>query len=156
MPASPRGKPRDASPLAVHKLLVRTVYYRHHLQMIYASNHRADSRKKLTFENKYDIIILLSGAHPHTGQAMGEGDILRDGKRPRNDQSIQPTDDPNTDTEKEKETDIDTRCLARRSAQRKSIFCSGKGRSTGTPPHLADSTVSWAWWRLAAPLLKKS
>ena len=28
MPASPRGKPRDASPLAVHKLLVRTVYYR--------------------------------------------------------------------------------------------------------------------------------
>ena len=24
--ASPRGKPRDASPLAVHKLLVRTVY----------------------------------------------------------------------------------------------------------------------------------
>ena len=26
-PASPRGKPRDASPLAVRKLLVRTVYY---------------------------------------------------------------------------------------------------------------------------------
>ena len=26
-PASPRGKPRSASPLAVHKLLVRTVYY---------------------------------------------------------------------------------------------------------------------------------
>ena len=40
-------------------------------------------------------------------------------KRPRNDQSIQPTDDPNTDTEKEKEKDIDTRGLARRSAQRK-------------------------------------
>ena len=77
-------------------------------------------------------------------------------KRPRNDQSIQPTDDPNTDTEKEKEKDIDTRCLARRSAQRKSVFFSGKGRSAGTPPHLADSMVSWAWWRLAAPLLKKS
>ena len=28
MPASPRGKPRNASPLAVRKLLVRTVYYR--------------------------------------------------------------------------------------------------------------------------------
>ena len=27
-PASPRGKPRNASPLAVRKLLVRTVYYR--------------------------------------------------------------------------------------------------------------------------------
>ena len=26
-PASPRGKPRNASPLAVRKLLVRTVYY---------------------------------------------------------------------------------------------------------------------------------
>ena len=53
---------------------------------------------------------------------MGEGDILRDGKRPRNDQSIQPTDDPNTDTEKEKEKDIDTLCLAQRPAQRKSLL----------------------------------
>ena len=92
------------------------------------------AENKLTFKNQYDIIILLYGAHPHTGEAVGEGDILRDGKRPRNDQSIQPTDDPNTDTEKEKEKDIDTRCLARRSAQRKSIFFSGKGRSAGTPP----------------------
>ena len=43
------------------------------------------AENKLTFENKYDIIILLSGVHPHTGQAMGEGDILRDGKQPKND-----------------------------------------------------------------------
>ena len=43
------------------------------------------AENKLTFENKYDIIILLYGAHPHTGQAMGEGDILRDGKQPKND-----------------------------------------------------------------------
>ena len=39
----------------------------------------------MIFKNKYDIIILLSGAHPHTGQAVGEGDILRDGKQPKND-----------------------------------------------------------------------
>ena len=43
------------------------------------------AENKLTFENKYDIIILLSGAHPHTGEAMGEGEILRDGKQPKND-----------------------------------------------------------------------
>ena len=43
------------------------------------------AENKLIFENKYDIIILLSGAHPHTGQAKGEGDILRDGKQPKND-----------------------------------------------------------------------
>ena len=43
------------------------------------------AKNKLTFENKYDIIILLYGAHPHTGEAMGEGDILRDGKQPKND-----------------------------------------------------------------------
>ena len=57
---------------------------------------------------------------------MGEGDILRDGKRPGNDQSIQPTDDPNTDTEKEKEKDIDTLCLAQRPAQRKKSSFPGK------------------------------
>ena len=43
------------------------------------------AENKLIFENEYDIIILLSGAHPHTGQAMGEGDILRDGKQSKND-----------------------------------------------------------------------
>ena len=57
-------------------------------------------------------------------------------------------------SEKEKEKDIDTRCLARRSAQRKSIFFSGKGRSAGTPPYLA---ATWLHGRGRAALpLKKS
>ena len=43
------------------------------------------AENKLIFKNKYDIIILLYGAYPHTGQAVGEGNILRDGKRPKND-----------------------------------------------------------------------
>lgn len=91
-------------------------------------------KNELIFKNKYDIIILLYGAHPHTGQAAGEGDILRDGKQPKNDQSIQPTDDPNTDTEKEKEKDIDTRCLARRSAQREKSSFPGKDEAPEPRP----------------------
>ncbi len=43
------------------------------------------AENKLTFKNKYDIIILLYGAYPHTRQAVGEGNILWDGKQPKND-----------------------------------------------------------------------
>ena len=43
------------------------------------------AENKLIFKNKYDIIFLLYGVYPHTGQAVGEGNILRDGKQPKND-----------------------------------------------------------------------
>ena len=81
---------------------------------------------------------------------MGEGDILRDGKRPRNDQSIQPTDDPNTDTEKEKEKekDIDTLCLA----QRKSLLFRERTKCRNPAP-LGGHMASWAW--AGCPALKE-
>ena len=73
-------------------------------------------------------------------------------KRPRNDQSIQPTDDPNTDTEKEKEKDIDTLCLAQRPAQRKSLLFRERTKCRNPAP-FGGHMASWAW--AGCPALKE-
>ena len=60
-------------------------------------------------------------------------------KRPKNNQSIQPRNDPNTETEKERETDIETLRLARGPRREKNACFSKRGRggvyhSTGCFP----------------------
>ena len=117
------------------------------------------AENKLIFENKYDIIILLSAAHPHTGQAVGEGDILRDGKQPKNDLETTKAFSPRTTPipilrKRKKKILILIRFAWRRDLRREKVFFSGKGRSAGTPPHWA---ATWLHGRgRAAPLLKKS
>ena len=49
-------------------------------------------------------------------------------KRPKNNQSIQPRNDPNTETEKERETDIETLRLARGPRREKNACFSKRGR----------------------------
>ena len=56
-------------------------------------------------------------------------------KRPRNNQSVPPKDDPNTETEKERETDIETLRLARGPRREKNDCFSRRGRG-GSVYHL--------------------
>lgn len=93
----------------------------------------------------------------YTGQAMGERDILRDGKQPKNDlettKAFSPRTTPIPILRKRKKK-ILIRFAWRRDLRREKVFFSGKGRSAGTPPHLA---ATWLRGRgRAAPPLKKS